>query len=415
MKKIISILMALAILFGMTVFSVSCEKTEDKGKVLVSYDGGAVYEKDIEDWINYYVLSQYAERVDSASDEGYEINSIADEAALRYAVNMMTAKRLEELSMYSRSQIAIDTFVSQFIASCNETYANDGGYEHYKEQMMVSDDFVYSLAEFNLILDSLQEYLRIINPITDEDITDYWQAYAGSYVTPPSVRFDIIFFDIPDASYEDEAVWDSTKAEAEDYIAKIKSGEISFDDAKSEVVAKCSEYGKTSEVYSTISSVLLTDLVGFEDESCLQQNIDDFFAVCSTIFKDVEFKKYVNIGDNTNESEYWFMYAQMMNEIHTKYAMNSCADGEVFGEAVLHPDGYMILKRVEKNEDPIWDRPENNEQLRNEITNAIWDSRWGGGDGPAAIRFYNEIMDMYHAKVEFSYLDNYLQLMGKTA
>ncbi|MBR5186857.1 MAG: hypothetical protein IKW18_00165, partial [Clostridia bacterium] len=199
----------------------------------------------------------------------------------------------------------------------------------------VSARFLKEEVRRMLLREKCYENIRSELEITDDILKNYMSDHAVDYLNPSGYGWTMIFREVKDISDETECA--AAKEEAQAYIAKLRSGEMTMEQVESELLAKYTKeegYGK---------AILF--------------NGSDFTAVQSMPVLDTEEKleywleKYNEDYENrdatadasSEEYEAYMQYVSKCMEVETYYALQNLGIDQIYGNPIFSLIGYAIV------------------------------------------------------------------------
>lgn len=408
-KRIICLSLVVLTLAVLCLTFASCDNGKDKGELLATYKGGEVYESDLEDWQNYFLVVN-ASSIMEADDAQAAILEELDSVTSFY-VKMKTFRQyLSDEGVVTLTDDDLKAAEKLYKAQIESDYSSRGGYEYWLVTFNVSEDFISSYSEIQLLTTYLEKYVMDEYGVTDEMIQDYWNKNAYKYLVEPSYIFDTIFVPVAEEDRGDADAFAAAKAEAQGYIDRILGGEA-FADVKADAL-KNSKDANTSEVYSIEDSVAKTACSDYEDlEARLKEAKDYVDSVKEE--KGTEFVEFANPNGNQKQYELWFNYCNKENQAYVKNFLVTSEIGDVTAEPIRHLLGYEVLMLTKISEDVEFQNPTDNKEIYDEIYQIIYDSLWNEGEGASVQALELQLADNYDIEIKFSYLDDYNETTGK--
>ena len=403
LKKTVVFALVAATLIAACAGIVSCGENpeDDKGELLATYKGGELYENDLEDW-RQYMSHIYYDDINASDDVKAALYAVFD-LTTSYVVKIKAFENLLEKEGYMTfSEKSINSYAETLIEGLDEDFK--GGYDAWKKGYHVSDEFIYSFAEMQLVSAEIEKYVMSRYGVTDEMIDKYWELYAGDYVQVPSYYFDSIIL-APDADYKGgEAEWEELKADAQKYIDEINAG-ADFEAVKAEAIAN-SHNPTVSQLYSNVSSITKLECRGFEDlETILADNKTAIEKYCEEL--EIEFVPYADPNGDKDQRDAWFYYVNMNHEAYVKNALLNLEEGAVWSEPIMSVLGYQILKITKIDEDVFFKKPSDYPEVYNDIYDKVYKELWNDGSGVAVTEFESDLAEDYDINIVYSYVSEY--------
>ncbi|MBQ9510387.1 MAG: peptidyl-prolyl cis-trans isomerase [Clostridia bacterium] len=340
--KILSLILAVALMAGVLV---SCKKKRT-GILLATYDGkdaydGKVYsgDEDLANWMQYLTGYYY---------DYIEDGSLSNQQFGKLIVNTVVLHRVEDLDMQARGITIADEDIKEMFdynkLNFDEYY--EGGFEQFKKDSGLDDDFWMSMARYNVIENIIREDQLLAEDIGDDELRAYFNNNFANYMKKAGYDYTAIFVEVNDVS--DETEWNGEKANAEAYLSRIKDGE-KFEDIFNEIKEKYStENGYSQSNYASgFGTVELTNVAQIDD---LEKALEDVK------------EKYPNADRNAEKSSEayadYLRYLSACMGMEQSYAMAHMNVGDVYPTPIATPIGWMILRLEtyrEKNEYPSFE------------------------------------------------------------
>ena len=314
--------MALVLIAG--VLS-SCKK-KDKGILLAKYDGGEMYSKDtdVQQWSDY-LYGYYFDYLEDGSLSTARLGEII--------VNTVLLHRLEDMDIVERKITISDEEIQEAYEfnklNFDEYY--DGGFEKFKEDSGLGDDFWMEFARYSIVENLIIDRLVYEEDFSKEELLNYFNANYSDYMISAGYEYSAVFVEVLDTSSEEE--WATKKTAADGYLSRILSGE-DFDEIKNEILDtyKIEDGYSNTHYASGKGSVSKSEFVDVTD-------LDAALAQAKEQFPDEkDFLKYLSVC---------MKYEQC-------YAMKNLADGEVYSKLIKTPVGWMLLKLEQYRENSYY-------------------------------------------------------------
>lgn len=325
--KIVSLLLAVTLI--VCVFA-SCNDhpTIKDGEILVVYNGTPVFESEVQDIINYNLVTKMNS---STTEEQMKI-------IMGEAIGTYVQFKILELDFNERN-ITIDkkSFKERVKAEKEEIEKNyEGGYKNWMKNHGVSEDFLeeevrrYVLAE--MYRDSVIDGITA----TEEEMKAYMNLHATDYYHPAGYNWTIVFREVKDIT--DETECNAAEKEAQEYIDKIQNGDTTLEEVKVDLLEKYTKkdgYGK-AEMFSGADFVDVQAMVTIKT----QEELDLILAEIDEVYKDRDPK-----AEKSSQQ-----YANYMNwvaeryEAEVYYALQSIEKGEVYSKPIKSFIGYGIVR-----------------------------------------------------------------------
>ena len=327
LAKIVSLLLAVTMLVGLFASCNNHPSIKD-GEILVVYNGIPVYESEVQDIINYNLVTKMNQNTTEEQMKimmGEAIGTYVQFKTLELDFNERKIK-VDEKSLKER--------VKAEKKDIEENY--EGGYKGWMKNHGVSENFLaeevrrYVLTEmyYSSVADSIE--------VTDEEMKAYMNLHASDFYHPAGYNWTIVFREVKNVA--DEAECATAEAEVKTYIQQIQNGETTLEAVKSELLEKYTKedgYIK-AEVFSGSDFTDIQTMPGIDTEETLAQVL----AELSEVYKDRD--------PNAEKSSQ--QYANYMNwigecfEAEVYYALQHLEKGEIYSKPVKSFIGYGIVR-----------------------------------------------------------------------
>lgn len=327
LAKIVSLLLAVTMLVGLFASCNNHPSIKD-GEILVVYNGIPVYESEVQDIINYNLVTKMNQ---NTTEEQMKI-------MMGEAIGTYVQFKTLELDFNERKikvdEKALKERVKAEKAEIEKNY--EGGYKGWMKNHGVSENFLaeevrrYVLTEmyYNTIVDGIK--------VTEEEMKAYMNLHANDFYHPAGYGWTIVFREVKDITNDTEC--NAAEQEAQEYINKILKGDTTIEEVKVDLLEKYTAkdgYGK-AEFFSGTD---FTDVQGMVTIKT-QEELDAILADIDEVYKDRDPK-----ADKTSKQ-----YANYMNWIGERYeaevyfALQQLEKGQVYSKPVKSFVGYGIIR-----------------------------------------------------------------------
>lgn len=357
MRKIFSALLLLSML--VMLFS-ACGS---KGEIIALYNNTPVYEKDVQDIINYYILTNST--LDTTDEEKSELAKDAVRTYVKYKVLELDLEK----KGYTVDEKALNQTVKEMIAYLDENFT--GGYKDWRNMYGLSKNFLKEDMRRYELASLFSQYAADTVEVTDEEIEAYYHANGAEYADPAGYTWTGILREVLDLN--DEAECAAAESEMENYIRQITAGYMTLELVKADLLKKYTEedgYTKT-KLFSGENFTAMTDFVTIPNLADALEAIKKEYGELNPDAdpdKDKEaYEKYMNyLGDCFRAEVY--------------YALQNIEVGEVYSKPLKSYAGYFII-RLDKikttNGFKAFDevKDEIKTELQNQKTSSLFETR----------------------------------------
>ena len=325
--KIAVIVVAAVLVFALLCFGLSklLDVSFSKGQIIAEYDGESVYDADVQDIINYNLITKY----DSTTTEA-GLNQIMQEAVVTYV-----RYRAMEIDLAKKGYTIDEDELDKTFKEAKKEIEKTQKYSEWCEMHRVSKDFLkdelrrYALAA--LYNDVIESDVKV----TEAEAREYYALNAISkYKLPAGYYWTATLRPVKNIADQTETA--QAKAEMQAYLEKIKNGEMTFEDVDKELNAKypASEY--PSAIYDGEDSTAIDTMYQFIDEKDFQ----DLLATIDTTYKDRD----LNADPKSEAYNNYMSYLGATFEANVHYALKNMEVGDVWAEPVESFVGYYIIR-----------------------------------------------------------------------
>ena len=374
--KLVSLLLAVTMIAGMLVACNDRPNIKD-GEILVVYDGKAVYESEVQDIINYNLVTKMNQ---STTEEQMKI--IMGEAIGTYVQFKTLELDFNERNIKVDEKMLKERVKSEK-AEIEKNY--EGGYKNWMKNHGVSDHFLeeevrrYVLTEmyYNTIVDGIK--------VTEEEMKAYMNLHANDFYHPAGYNWTIVFREVKDITNDAEC--SAAETEAQDYINKILKGDTTIEEVKIDLLEKYTAkdgYGK-AELFSGADFTDAQAMVTIKT----QEELDAILADIDEVYKDRDPK-----ADKTSKQ-----YASYMNwvgerfEAEVYFALQQLEKGQVYSKPIKSFVGYGIIRLDSVVTEASFD---DFEDVKGELTFLVLDEKMK--------QMMTDHLEALHQKYEVQYL-----------
>ena len=324
MKKILSIVL---ILSALVMLLSACGS---KGEIVAVYNNTPVYEEDVQDIINYYILTNAT--LDTTDEEKSEMAKEAVRTYVRYKVLEIDLKK----KGYTVDEKALNQTVKEMIEYLDKNFT--GGYKDWRNMYGLSKSFLKEDMRRYELASLFNEYASDTVEVTDEEIEAYYHANGGEYADPAGYTWIGVLREVLDLKDEEECA--AAEAEMENYIRQINAGYTTLEQVKADLLKKYTEedgYTKTS-LFSGENFTAMSDFA-------IIPNLSDALEAIK--------KEYGELNPDADPKEDAEAYEKYMNYLgdcfraEVYYALQNMEVGDVYSEPLKSYAGYFII-RLEK-------------------------------------------------------------------
>lgn len=389
-SKILCAVLAVLMLAGVLC---SCkDKNEDRGILLATYDGGDVYSNDkaVIDWTNYNYgyYYDYLEEGTMTNQDVAQITvwsvvyPIIMEADLKEKGITITEEAVREMFDYNKLNY--------------DEYYNDGegGFEKFKEDSGLDDDFFMLFARRQVIESTASEYLLANAEVSDEDLLWYYNQNFSDYSEPAGYNFSVLVIEVLDLASDEE--WAAKKTEAQGYIDRLVKDE-SYDDIKAEILKKYTSedgYSQTQNVigsYAVTESELFRNVDEIKNKEELAETLEEAGSAYPTRDK--------NADKDSDQYEAYLKYLTLCGQIAQSYAIKNLENGQVYSDPIMFQAGWSVIRFDGYNEKTYYPTLD---EVRYDVYKDYL--RYLSEEGTLMKDYGNELMEKYHFVIEEFYV-----------
>lgn len=363
LRKIICLVLAMTMVIAVLA---SCNKPQEDDKdVIATYDeNGKVRESDIQYWMNYLYIYNY-DQVQSGQMTGKDI---ATQAISTYLLNKFLEEELKKVDieitdrelvmLRSEFAISMDEEFNETDSTTGKTYV---GYEGYLEAYAITEDFVLELLKFKNQELLMAEYLASKMEPTDEELKKYFQENAINYAIKSAYIYNFALIEVKDMQDAEEVA--AAKKEAEEYIAKLKSGQITYDQMLKEITEKYT----VENGYSGTSAAVSEKNVELQEIEKRIKDLDEYLKVVKETYDPIMDPE---ADVSSNEYKQYLKYLLEVYKAKLYYVMTNELTG-LYDEPIEYPNGFVILEYVNHRNSSWGDFEELRERIKNDYLNSI--------------------------------------------
>lgn len=355
--KAISLLLAISILMGMFA---ACGKSEPKkeGQILAVYNGTPVYESEVQDIINYQLVT----RVNEQTTEEQMMIIMGE------AIGTFVQYRILELAFNEKGIKIDEKLLKQRVEdqkkAINESFS--GGYENWKSIYRLSDHFLEEDVRRSMLAEIY--YAEVIGSIevTEDEMKAFMKLHSADYYNPAGYSWSIVFREVKDIT--DEAECAAANEEAQAFIDKIASGETTLEEVGVDLLEKYTEkdgYTK-APIFNgknfTDRQTIIYDIPSEEELALTLADIGEFYAQRDGK-ADITSKEYANFMNWIAETY----------EVELYYALQNTEVGSVYAKPLRTFAGYGILRLDAVTEVSAFD---NYEDVKEELATKVLEEKF---------------------------------------
>jgi lipoprotein len=321
MKKILSIVL---ILSALVMLLSACGS---KGEIVAVYNNTPVYEEDVQDIINYYILTNAT--LDTTDEEKSEMAKEAVRTYVRYKVLEIDLKK----KGYTVDEKALNQTVKEMIEYLDKNFT--GGYKDWRNMYGLSKNFLKEDMRRYELASLFNEYASTTIEVTDEEIETYYHANGGAYADPAGYTWTGVLREVFDLKDEEECA--AAEAEMENYIRQINAGDMTLEQVKADLLEKYTEedgYTKTN-LFSGENFTAISDFA-------IIPNLSDALEAIK--------KEYGELDPDADPKEDAEAYEKYMNYLgdcfraEVYYALQNMEIGDVYSKPLKSYAGYFIIR-----------------------------------------------------------------------
>ena len=334
MKNIRRIICAVIAVAMLCVVLCSC----GHGAVYAIYKGGKIYQSDIDGWVQYRLTT------DQITDQT-EINKTVDSIVKTSAIYRLYELELKAAGITVTSadiKEKTDYYKGLFNLEYAESEEKDG-YTAWKKEYGVDDAFFKELVRRDIVEDLKNKYIYDNFNVTEQMCLDYYNENRIDFIKLPGYYFTGVLVEVKDRA-SGSGEWETAKAAARDYIARINGGE-DFDTVAAEIKSKYSVANGYShaEIISGADYVLKASADYIQVSS--QEELDAKIAELKASYEEENGPLNPDAAVDTDEFNDYMIYLGKEFKLRLNYALqNEMRLGEVYSEPVKSPVGYWIYR-----------------------------------------------------------------------
>lgn len=297
------------------------------GNVVAIYDDERVYKSEVDDIINYYVNKYWKTGMSEADKMKIKANAVNAFVQYRLIEEDLEEDgfKLDKKVLNERYQLEKENIEENF----------EGGYKNWRKTYGVSKSFLKEEVRRILLQEKCYEDIQASLEITDDVLRKYMSDNLVDYITPSGYNWTMIFREVKDFTDENEC--SAAKAEAQEYINKLRSGEMTMEQVENELLAKyTAENGYTKAIIfngSDFTAVQTMPVLETEEElSYWLSKYDDAYK-----------NRDKNAEVSSKEYENYMQYIAKCMEIETYYALQHLEVNQIYGNPIFSYIGYGIL------------------------------------------------------------------------
>ncbi len=325
--KIVSLLLAVTMIAGLLV---SCQDRPNikDGEILAVYNGTPVYESEVQDIINYTLVTRLTK---DTTEEQMKI-------MMGEAIGVYVQYKVLELDFNERkikiNEKDLKARVKAEKEAIEENY--EGGYKNWMKNHGVSEDFLAEEVRRYVLADMYFTSVSDSVTVTEEEMKAYMNLHASKYYNPAGYEWTIVFREVKDVNDANECA--AAESEAQAYINQIQNGETTLEEVKIDLLEKYTRengYGK-AELYSGSDFTDMQTMPGVGSDEAYQSVLEGLDKV------------YEDRDPNAEKSSQ--QYANYMNwlaecfEAGVYHALQTIEAGEVYDKPIKSFIGYGIVR-----------------------------------------------------------------------
>ena len=322
-----AVIVAVCAVFALLYFGLSQLLRLDRGMVVAEYDGKKVYESDVQDIVNYQLILQTNE---TTTEE--DLRRIMIEAVQTYVNYIVMEQDLAEMGI----EIDQDEFKKNLKEAKEDVKKTYGSMKKWCDLYRVSNDFYEEEFRRYEIANLYYMYAKDTIKVTEDEAKEYYRLNALTQFTVPAGYYWTSIIR-PVLDFTDTAELAAAKAEAEDYLAKIQNGTMTFDEVSAELKKKYTyENGYQGANFSGEDFTSMDAMVEIKDKDTLNQMIAEF----DKHYKDRD----LNADKNSEAYGNYMNYVASVFKANVFYALQNSELGQVYGEVLGSFAGYHIIR-----------------------------------------------------------------------
>ena len=346
-KKILSVLLLLCLAATMLA---SCGK---KGGVIAVLDGAPIYESDVEDIVNYSVISGAG-----LNDTDEARRELAYSAVRNYVRYLAMEKDLAE-NGFTIDEAELKAEVNEMVAYLNENF--EGGYREWRNLYLVSKNFLKEELRRYMLADLFREYAEQEIEITDEELEQYYHVNGLSYTDPAGYTWTTVFRQVLDDRDEKECA--AAEDELLGYLRDINRGTMTLESVKADLLAKYT----AEDGYSLIDFYSGTNFTAMADYKAVE-NLDAAIRELEESTGELD----PNAEKNSDAYNKYMKFLGARAQTEVFYALGTLSAGEMYSGVIKSIGGYYLV-RLDRVKTTGGFRPF--EEVKDEIRNTLYEER----------------------------------------
>lgn len=335
--KIIAIVVAACLVFALLCFGLSklLNVSFSKGQVIAEYDGISVYEADVQDIINYNLIT----KITSSTSEA-ELDNIMKNAVASYV-----QYKAMEIDLAKKGYTIDEDELNDTFKEAKKEIEKTQKYSEWCDLYRVSKDFLKEeLRRYTLAALYNEATENDDVKVTEKEAREYYTQHALSqYAKPAGYYWTSILLPVKDIADATETA--QAKAEMDAYLEKIKNGEMTFEDVNKELNEKYPSTEYPNAIYDGEDSIAIDTMYNFIDE----KDYKDLLATIDDTYKDRD----LNADSKTDEYNDYMSYLGATFEANVHYALQNMEVGAVADVTFESFVGYYIIRldKIEEKND----------------------------------------------------------------
>ncbi len=320
--KIAAIVLVICAVFALLFVGMSKLLDIGNDTPIAVYDGKLVYQSDIEDIVNYHLITQY-----SSGDSYSDILANAVRTYVRY--------QLMEQDLAEKGYVLDEDKVEQSFEEAKAKIENIMTYSKWCKTYQVSKKFLKEDIRRQELEKLFYEVTEI--EVTEEEARNYYAIHAiNDYTRPAGYYWTSVI-----RPYKDDAVMEeemlAAKEEMNAYLAKILDGSMTLEEVDEELDEKYSiSNGYTYSLYEGEEVTSTSKLIIMEDEAAFRDYLAELDETYATRDPDAE--------EDSDEYTAYLNYLGKVFQANVYYQLQHMEVGEVCNTALESYAGYYIIR-----------------------------------------------------------------------
>jgi hypothetical protein len=335
-KKIVvtaAIIVAVCAVFALLFFGLSRLLHIDKGELVAEYNGNKVYETDVQDIINYQLITRVTDTSTNADLHAIMVDAVR--TYVRYKVME------DDLAMMGHT-IDEAEFKKEVKEAKEEIVKTHGSVKEWCDLYRVSEDFLEEDLRRYKIVELYNSVVEVDVKVTEKEAKAYYQTHAlDKFALPAGYYWTSVLRPVRNISDQTEAA--EAKAEMDAYLVKVLNGTMTLEDVDKELNAKYNpDTAYNNAIYDGEDSTAIDGMYTFIDE----KDLNDLLNVIDESFKDRD----PNADPKSEAYQNYMEYMANTFQARVHYALQNMEDGEIWEETIQSFVGTYIIRldRAEK-------------------------------------------------------------------